>query len=65
MQLVKQILSVWAALSLVTLTFPGATIEAQVAELTVRSSGRDAVRSAIDGHIIGEGRVTGVFERER
>ena len=38
MQLVKQILSVWAALSLVTLTFPGATIEAQVAELTVRSS---------------------------
>ncbi len=38
MKLVKQIPSVWAALSLVTQAFPGATIETQVAELTVRSS---------------------------
>ena len=26
---------------------------------------RDAVMSAIEGHIIGEGRVTGIFEREQ
>lgn len=90
--LVKRTLSACAVLDLVTLALPGDVAEAQVAQLTVRSSAfaedeaiplrnfaygenlspeimwsgaRDAVMSAIEGHIIGEGRVTGIFERER
>ena len=106
--LVKQILSLCAVLSPVVLALPAATVEAQVAELTVGSAAfadgeaipirnsaygdnlspgimrsgtpegteafalelvaglsRDAVMSAIEGHIIGEGQVTGIFERER
>ncbi len=36
--LVKQIFSVWAALSLLVLALPAAAVEAQVAELAVTSA---------------------------
>ena len=72
--LVKQISSVWTVSSLVLLVIPGATVEAQVAELSLYALdtdlelapglAREAVMSAIEGHIIGEGQVTGIFESE-